>query len=611
MSQPAHTPPIEATPRRLRRLGAVLPAALLPLLVAALIAARRGLAGDDAGRAELGFLALFAAVAVAALIGFELELGRLRVGPGVALALAATPWLLHQGPRRGAVLSALVVAGFVVVGCRAWRLALTRAPGDHRLDGVWVPAAFLVQVLTRGDLLLPPWLEPRTLVSLVLLPAVAGLSLQTLARLHGPARVLVLAAALVVVAPGWNVTSTAVALALAIGSWASLDRRPTVDAEERAEDPPGKVGSIGLGQRWPWMLGLLALPIWDLTVGTLIAIAALVLFLGRKWSWLTLGLLVLLAVTARIDRSPQEVLLAWVGALALVPSAFLSPATDRWRLRSGALLALVAAWVHPSPEALMAGVAVVALATPNRGVLAGLQGVWSAAMVVGVSLLAAYPWARSEPWVDGFALLGIAAGKPQVMLPLVAIVGLGTLLSTLTVGRPQTRQIEIGVGIGLALVVAALLASTGPATVLFDDHSAVALDTGNQAWTQTLDGASMREVVVDSNLVRGVALPVGTEVARIILRDAEGAEIQRWPLRVGRDTAEWAAGRPNVAGRPGFVAPAPWLSQVSPDGRFFSQRFRRRLGVADAIHPAEIVLERNAELPPEVVVMVYRMELRP
>jgi len=138
----------------------------------------------------------------------------------------------------------------------------------------------------------------------------------------------------------------------------------------------------------------------------------------------------------------------------------------------------------------------------------------------------------------------------------------------------------------------------------------VILKAGRAVW---LDRFAAREIaggVVDCNLIHGADLAVGTPVATLRLRDAEGALLGTWELLAGLDTAEWAAARADVAGRPGFRAPDPWLSQIAPGGTFFAQRFRARFHLGEPEAVAQVVVRRDPELPADVELVIYRVELR-
>ena len=55
---------------------------------------------------------------------------------------------------------------------------------------------------------------------------------------------------------------------------------------------------------------------------------------------------------------------------------------------------------------MAAGVAVAAVAAPDKGAAATLQRAWCGVLVIGTTLLAAYPWIREDPRGDLLELLG-------------------------------------------------------------------------------------------------------------------------------------------------------------------------------------------------------------
>ncbi|MCA1481779.1 hypothetical protein, partial [Bradyrhizobium sp. NBAIM08] len=97
--------------------------------------------------------------------------------------------------------------------------------------------------------------------------------------------------------------------------------------------------------------------------------------------------------------------------------------------------------------------------------------------------------------------------------------------------------------------------------------------------TVELSGTPVRSLVLDSYLTHGVELACGQELAGIALTGLEPAGLQpnsataasaarqpasdrgaRWrgTLVAGRDSAEWAAGRPDVEAQLACPAPTPW-----------------------------------------------------
>jgi hypothetical protein len=92
--------------------------------------------------------------------------------------------------------------------------------------------------------------------------------------------------------------------------------------------------------------------------------------------------------------------------------------------------------------------------------------------------------------------------------------------------------------------------------------------------------------------------------------DGDGRS-ERWVLRAGRETAEWAARRPDVSASARHRPPVPWLAWVAPGGEFFGLTFRSRWSAASPLPAHSIVVERNPRLPEETVVHLYRLEAGP
>jgi hypothetical protein len=247
---------------------------------------------------------------------------------------------------------------------------------------------------------------------------------------------------------------------------------------------------------------------------------------------------------------------------ALVALAAVDLVVDReaprgWRAAAAVVLLLSVA-LEPR-AALVAAGAGLALATARwrRAALAAL-GTCAAALLAVTAILAAPPWLRREPLSASLGLLA----APVLSSPVVPLAG------------------------------------------------DVALDPAAPVWEAAVpphEGKPVRAVVLDSTLAHSAALPRGTPVATVRLIDATGGE-QTWTLRAGLETGEWAAGRPDLAASLRAGAPEPWLSWVVGD--FLARRYRARwdLGAAAA---ARIRVERLGDLPPEVVLALHHLELRP
>jgi len=121
---------------------------------------------------------------------------------------------------------------------------------------------------------------------------------------------------------------------------------------------------------------------------------------------------------------------------------------------------------------------------------------------------------------------------------------------------------------------------------------------------------TVHTLVLDSYLENSAALAVGTEVAEIVITNPEG-QPQSWMLRAGLESGEWAARRPDVAGVPGFKAPDPWLSWVTPDGQLFAQRYRAHWQLTEPTKTTRVEIRRNSDLPVEVSLALFHLELRP
>ncbi len=579
----------------------------LPLLVYASIAVLAAVLEDPVASRESLFLALWAALGVAVVTA----LGWPTTGRGrqlhwpvaTSLLVVAAAWMGHHQPYRGATVSVVLLLGLCLAMLSAWQerqrpLIKSRVAQRSPVAGtqfqllnaeITVPAALGFQLALRPGLLLQPYFELHSTVSLVLLPVVAGLALAFLAERFDPRRVALAGATALILGPGWNVTTTLALLALAAGSVYADDRRPT-------------------WQRWMAIAGWLTLP-WLLgSVGLLFVVGGLALVVTP-----TAALLLLLATLAiglgmPAARLKEQAILLFVAAAGMVPSALWVTKEGRWRMRHGALIALAAALIGEGPEALACGLALLALSAPVKGCVFEMQRAWTATVLLGTCLFAAYPWMWQEPRGALLRQLGIVPRGSDLILPFLLVVGLGSLLQLLRqlLGRRSPRTLWWV----LSLLGIALLSGQQGVTVLRNSYQAVVLDDAADLYRQSFEAPAVRAVYLDSNMVHGLQLEPGTVVADVVLRDKNNRQLRSWPLRVGVHTAEWAVARPDIAARPGLQVPHHWVSQIAADGTFFSRRFRGRFEVAEPLSAAHLHIRRRPELPAEVQLVIYRLELR-
>jgi hypothetical protein len=233
--------------------------------------------------------------------------------------------------------------------------------------------------------------------------------------------------------------------------------------------------------------------------------------------------------------------------------------------------------------------------------------VWTGALAGSTALLAGYPWMREEPLATAFVLLGLPPGPALA----VWVVGLFLLLAALGVwmGRgwsEPVRSLRLA-GVTAAVLALALIVGLPHAgTPLLPPAVPVVLDAGHPAWESRVPGPEVGSVVVESSLSNGAGLAPGTPVAIVRLRDATGRNLD-WTLRAGEATGEWAARRPDVA-QAGAAAPRPWISWIAGD--FFAQRYRTRWTLDRPERAAALRLERAPDVPPDLEVAVYQVEIR-
>ena len=196
--------------------------AAVPLAVFAAVLAFAAHEVDRVGAAETAYLGGVAAAVLAAVAALTPAMApalapTLTPSPVLELSLGATLavtllWTLPAGPGRGAALGLLLTATFTIAAGRRLLRSLPALP-----LGVSIPLAFGVQMLLRGDLLLAPRADLKTVSVLLGMPIVAGIALTLLARRHGGGLALLAGGTAALFAPGWSTASTLALVALAAG----------------------------------------------------------------------------------------------------------------------------------------------------------------------------------------------------------------------------------------------------------------------------------------------------------------------------------------------------------------------------------------------------------
>ena len=287
-------------------------------------------------------------------------------------------------------------------------------------------------------------------------------------------------------------------------------------------------------------------------------------------------------------------------------------------LRTTAALCLAGAFVLQGHRLFVAGLSLPALAllallpaiaavVAARLTAAGRPG---AALTAAIALVAA-PQLASEPW---WSLLAFATAASAACLGAAGNARLaqrGLLLyfaATLVAGSfPWLRPAPVATLLGTLAKLDRPVAETPLA------DRAVVLTREAPTFEAELAGTAVRGLVLDSYLTHGVDLPCGRALATIELRAAaSGADPRRpadasWSadLVAGRDSAEWAAGRPDVAAGLACPAPAPWISWIPGSGRFLGQTTRARFALPGALPARHLRIERNPGLPDGTTVAIF------
>jgi hypothetical protein len=540
---------------------------------------------NPAAAAETFYLALWSTLVLVALAGLARPPGLDLAGTAVLVTMVV--WVVPHGPTRGAAVGLLLTLAVAVIALRH----LERTEG-HLTWGWAIPTAMAIQYLCRADRFLAIGLEPQVLISLVALPVAIGAIFMVLGKREESLPVLVAVSTVALLVPGWSVTVTLSTFALLTGilfrdrltpRWLAVGLAIIVVLVADSWQP-----SLG----WLLLLVILAKalpPNWLAGASAILATALLCIFLPEARDW------------------PEVVRFMALGPI-LLPALVLPSESRRVNSIQAFVLAILALRTVDGPAALAAPLALGALSLRTRAVAAELQMVWSGVLLGGTVLLAGYPWLRSPALEDSLGLFGIQISWPFA----IGVAGTLWLLSFLCAAlenRSMASRCRSPLVGGLVLALLAFIALPSAAVKPLSGRIQV-LNANQTARSIDLDPAvSTQTVILDSYLENSASLPAGTPVGRIILIDTEG-ERRSWLLRAGMDTGEWAARRPDVAGLPDFQAPTPWLSWVTASRDVFAQRYRAdwQLGGASEIRRLEIELARD--LPAEVSLAIFHLELR-
>lgn len=556
---------------------------LVPLAALAAMAAFAGRDTVPSGTAEGLYLAVLAAAALLP-VGLLAPAPALELGLGSILATAAV-WALPPGPGRGAAVVIVLVATLAVAAARRITSSSLSSSLSSLGAGVLIPLALGVQVLLRGELLFAPALTVRLVVALLALPVAGALAVAVLARRHGAVPALVAAGTALMLGPGFNVGSTLALLALAAGG--------LLGDEELGR--PARIAALAV---------VLAPIAWQPGAGLAIAVCGLAL----AWPRVGLGLAVAAAIGLAIFfKTPGSAMTRQLAALPLLVPAALVP--ERRRSWNAVAAALLVTTVPPVPglSALAAPLALAALALRRDAAFTVPQRVWTGALLGGTALLASYPWLRPQPMPAALGLLGSLPGTVLALciaILFLALAGLGVWMGR-GWGDPirSARLAELSAA---CLILALLQGLPTSGTPLLAPELPVVLDAAHPDWEAGLPVQPVGSVVVESALANGAALPAGTPVAILRLRDAAGRSVG-WTLRAGEETGEVAARRPDVA-REGRPVPPAWVSWVAGD--FFAQRYRARLRLDRKDRFSQVRIERAPGLPQDLEIAVYQLEIR-
>jgi hypothetical protein len=508
---------------------------------------------DPATAAESGFLTLWAGGVLGSLV-----LCSRATGAVVAASLwcAVAFGLPGAAGTRGALVAAALVA---VASWSTWR----SLAGEGAVRwGDALGLAFAWQALLRGVELAAGPSTLETVIDLAGPPILLAAAAVHLGRAAGRERVLVALAPLVLLAPGLTLVPAAALMALAV---AGADRPPTW----RETAAVGGAAALAVGQS-----AAVGVPL-------LVLVGALACRHHRGWRWLP----ALAAVGWAVGRSPVD-LAAGAGLLLAVPFAVLAP-RERWPCLAAACALGLGTGSLGDPTALAPAAALLAASVPEAKNLRR-QAAWGLGLLTIGSLAATYPWLR-HPFHQ---LPDRHLGLPVPVLVLIALAGLW-LLSR----RPGATRPAWMLGLAAAVAAAPFLA---PVQTLME--TPVVLDAETDAWRAVPPLAPIERLSVDSFLMNAGDAGDGSVVATVRLFTVDGEVLER-PLRLGTDTADWAARR---GGRSG---PQPWLTWVAADGSL-AQRYRTDWHLARARRIERLEITRAGESPSPLELALLQVVVR-
>ena len=220
------------------------------------------------------------------------------------------------------------------------------------------------------------------------------------------------------------------------------------------------------------------------------------------------------------------------------------------------------------------------------------------AALVGASVLLA-PLAARETWWC-LAALAVLAALSRHRACRRALAG-AAVLALVAGSFPWLRPQPISVVLQEAFAIA------GPTSVDALAGRSVVLSAASPRLELDVQEPALRSLTIDSYLTNSGGLSCAAPLARLEIR----GDIGRFDsvLLIGRDSAEWAASRPDVMLT--CPAPPPWIHWIPRDGRFLGRTTRARIPLATKLEAAKLVIERDSSLPENVSLAIFRVGLEP
>lgn len=303
---------------------------------------------------------------------------------------------------------------------------------------------------------------------------------------------------------------------------------------------------------------------------------------GSRAAWVSLLLVLALTLVATRELRVRSLSRTGVAASLAIAAAIVVYGHRLYTAPSAPLT-----WLFLILLPALAGAVAAALARRRRSPTAALVG----AMLLLAPLVATESW-----WC--LAVLAVLAVLSRVRACRRALAA-AAVLALVAGSFPWLRPRPVSTLVGEALSFAT------PITVDALAGRSVVLSAARPLVDLEIRESAIRGLALDSYLTNSSGLPCGAPLATVAL-SGDGVLFER-TLRIGEDSAEWAAGRPDVS--LACAAPPTWIHWVPRDGRFFGRTTRTAISFESGLAAKAVRIARDPSLPSDVTLAIFRVGL--